>query len=213
MTDQFPQEHGTIKGFHQHRDNRTSICDACRVAQKSYMDEQAKLALGNLPGMKEEAEQRRKIGRPISPIIHGSYSGYQKHLSRNIKMCAPCREAMRQYRQAQRENGPDFVARPPGRPPEPIKHGTYAGYRQEVRRGIDPCELCKEAQKAYRKSLRDQTPPGTARETDPYVERVRVSDMRELLRLTDMDELRDFLNDLIPPNHRRQLIPVDRLKS
>ena len=34
-------------------------------------------------------------------------------------------------------------------PARPINHGTRAGYIQEWRRGMDPCDECREAHRAY----------------------------------------------------------------
>ena len=32
---------------------------------------------------------------------------------------------------------------------DPIRHGTYAGYAQHRRRGIPPCDACREARNTY----------------------------------------------------------------
>ena len=40
-----------------------------------------------------------------------------------------------------------------GRPLKPVKHATYAGYKQEVRRGLPPCRFCRDARRAYDRRL------------------------------------------------------------
>ena len=40
---------------------------------------------------------KRKPGRPLEPINHGTTAGYLKHLRRGQRTCASCRRAWRTY--------------------------------------------------------------------------------------------------------------------
>lgn len=43
---------------------------------------------------------------PLSPIRHGTYPGYQKHIKRKIEPCAECRAAAAAYAKQNRVENP-----------------------------------------------------------------------------------------------------------
>lgn len=45
----------------------------------------------------------RKPGRPRKPIEHGTKAGYETHRRRNEDPCGTCKQAIAQFRKAQRE--------------------------------------------------------------------------------------------------------------
>lgn len=44
-----------------------------------------------------------------------------------------------------------------GADPDPIRHGTYAGYQQHNRLSIPPCDDCRDALAAYQRDYRSRT--------------------------------------------------------
>lgn len=77
-----------------------------------------------------------------SRLIHGSVWTYKRHKCR----CEVCVSSYAKHKETKRKGE--------GRGPiaskdDPIAHGTRAGYHRELRRGISPCSLCKDANKEY----------------------------------------------------------------
>ena len=60
-----------------------------------------------------------------------------------------------------------------------IPHGTYGGYQQELRRGMDPCNDCREALSVYQTQRRRQPQFHNAR-------RMRNAKVRALWRLAEL---------------------------
>jgi hypothetical protein len=50
------------------------------------------------------------MSRPATSVVHGAYSGYQKHVRRGEAPCTPCRNANAAYHAQRRLSDP--VARP-----------------------------------------------------------------------------------------------------
>lgn len=46
------------------------------------------------------------------------------------------------------------MTRKPGRPAEPIEHGTVKGYKQERYRGMPTCQACRDAWAQYHRERR-----------------------------------------------------------
>jgi hypothetical protein len=93
----------------------------------------------------------------------GTLAGFHYHERRQEPVCPACRAAHRAYlrqrhhgrRTGQRGAGrtpplPEIVATygPLGRPPQPIVHGTAAGYAAHRRHGEEPCLACQAAWRA-----------------------------------------------------------------
>lgn len=55
---------------------------------------------------------------------------------------------------------------------KPIHHGTYGGYQQHLKRGVQPCEECREARNTYVRSYREN-PARRARERTLEAARTR----------------------------------------
>lgn len=99
-------------------------------------------------------------GRVAKPSGHpgvGTLDGYHWHHRLGQPACPACQAAERAYaraRHAGRREGRGGEGRHPapasisstykrlGRPPEPIRHGTNAGYSAHRRRGERPCSAC-----------------------------------------------------------------------
>lgn len=132
---------------------------------------------GSTLGVRHSEEVRRKSSlRRRQPIKHGTVKGYQQELKRGLKSCHECREAQRRKSWDQRRSdgipilgSPEYVlqnkirglksiGRKHSREAcekirasklKPIAHGTRNGYRQEIGRGLAPCELCRAAVRLY----------------------------------------------------------------
>lgn len=86
----------------------------------------------------------KRNGPLPKPINHGTNGGYLAHLRRGQEACDDCRTAHTASRAARkRAQAESKQIGPIGRPRQPIKHGTYGGYRQHLRRGEKPCEDCR----------------------------------------------------------------------
>lgn len=87
-------------------------------------------------------------------IPHGTYAGYKAHQNRGVEMCDECREAGRAYQRqryaARLPPSADYTPRPEDA--GKMIHGTYAGYRKHENRGTEPCDLCREAARIYRRT-------------------------------------------------------------
>lgn len=126
---------GTVPGYYRHRRLKEPTCQPCRDA---YI-----------------ADARIKRPRKRPPIECGTYRGYKKHRRAGETPCRPCydayNESCRKWKAAQRDGKPPS----PGRPRQPINHGTPAGYRTHNRRNEPPCDECRLAYNESRRRERE----------------------------------------------------------
>jgi hypothetical protein len=83
----------------------------------------------------------------------GTTAGYKRHQKAGEEACMPCKRAVAAYAQEYRakvRNG--YRYEPKGFADE--KCGTYAGYVQHLRHGIQSCADCRKAQAAYMATYR-----------------------------------------------------------
>ena len=78
-----PREHGTPRGYDQHRRNHEEACEPCKAS--------------------------RRVAEPkIRPAEHGTISGYNKHRRNGEKACEECLAARRDYQRDYQATHPDY---------------------------------------------------------------------------------------------------------
>ncbi len=119
---------------------------------------------GSPRGLKRSEETRKKMSLwQMTPIIHGTVSGYKKELRRGLIPCKLCTNAnsnlsFKAYsrkgfwpKKTEAHKEKISLAKL-----KPIAHGTVNGYSQERNRGLPYCSLCKESVRIYAKNRRKQ---------------------------------------------------------
>ena len=173
-----PSDHpcGTNAAYFRHYKNGEKPCQACRLAQNTYRnDQRAKRRSGEtaprplLPcgtnaayerhvrGGEEPCDPCRDAARaewgrachlttPMDKTKCGTIAGYAQHKRRGQPSCDPCRQARRDY-ENERNRKKGIPARP--RP----SCGTVGGYKKHLRVGQQPCEDCRKAKREHERAL------------------------------------------------------------
>lgn len=126
-------DHGTNRGYYQHRRKDAPMCDPCRLAHNAAQRE----------------HKRARVGSTRSynwPAKCGTDGGYTKHRNNGENPCIACKVAHSEAEMVRYRRSREGVE--PKRAPNDTRHGTPGGYRKHIRLRTVPCEPCRLAHNA-----------------------------------------------------------------
>jgi hypothetical protein len=150
-----PERCGTYSGYRQHQQSRTRACQPCKDAQSAYTRDYYEKR-GGRPKVAIPSTRKRSVGKnPKNGSGCGTYNGHAAHKRAGTPACAPCLDALREYKRAreQARAAGDVGKRGPA-PFDPARCGDYAGYKQHQRTGVPACLPCRQASAEHTKAYR-----------------------------------------------------------
>lgn len=177
---------GTPAGYAAHKSAKEAPCDACREANKKYMN---KYFRSTYTPVDTEAQKReiqakyeRKCDVPTPKYPEGrrgTVAGYYCHMKAKETPCEECQEARhrdsaeknRLEKQAKREaiaqKYPLVCEKPTAKNPQG-RRGTRSGYRAHLYAGQEPCEECAKGAKG---DLSEKYKENYEKDPEPYKRR------------------------------------------
>lgn len=109
------------------------------------------ITIVELPKVKPGPKPRRLV---FTPEFCGTHYGYRLHGKFNVAACDPCMAANAASSRKYAARAKAKAGRIRSKEFEPSACGTLKGFHRHVRRGMEPCDLCRVAKNEYQNERR-----------------------------------------------------------
>jgi len=164
----YPREHGTVRGYSQHKYRKEKQCDECLDAMAAWRH--TRFGTSGQRGRPEDTKRNAEIlerlqAGEIMQTIANDYGVSRQRIAQIAEWHGISRRQVRQAEKFLREQKRKLVAE---QRRKNYKHGTVNGYRRHQADGETPCEPCRKANAlAGRIAYRRRNP--NAKEYNPVI--------------------------------------------